>query len=299
MRQIRPPNPHGGHMKKITHRLRIDAPDGLVDQITGILALEAGSGWQEQTLDEGIRFLIYFEKPERLEELAEKIRPLCPIAIDAIEIGDPLEDWKEFFTPVACGANFVVIPPWLAREDFPQKNKIIIEPKSAFGTGHHATTRLCLEELDRLLESGLADKNTRFLDLGCGSGVLGLACALSGMGGLGVDIDPVAIDNALENRALNKARLDLRVGGEDALEPEKFDLILANILAAPLIEMAPAIASALTAGGSLILSGILRKQAEAVAASFLQAKLAWRACAREGEWVALHLEKPALDTPQH
>lgn len=273
----------------------MDASSSLVDQVTGIFSLECAGGWQEQTLDNGIRFLAYFDRPERLEELAEKIRPLCPVKADIIQTGDPLEDWKEFFTPIPCGANFVIIPPWLSRENFPQRHKILIEPKSAFGTGHHATTRLCLTELDRLLEAGVVDKNSRFLDLGCGTGVLGIACSLCGMCGMGVDIDPVAIDNALENRELNKTAIDLRVGGENALKSEKFNLILANILAAPLMEMAPAIAKALTAGGQLILSGILRSQAEKVAAACAQAGLLWRACAREGEWVALHLEKPCLD----
>lgn len=292
------PDTFGEDMKKTTHRLGIDAPAHLADQVTGILALMANSGWQEQTLDDGTRFLVFFEKPERLEELAEKIGSLCPVSRDVIEIGDPLEDWKEFFTPVPCGADFVILPPWLSESEFSQRRKIVIEPKSAFGTGHHATTRLCLGELDRLLRSGLAGKTTRFLDLGCGSGVLGIACALSGMRGMGVDIDPAAIDNAMENRALNHVELDLRVAGEDALEPGRFDLILANILAAPLMEMAAAIAKALTPGGQLILSGILRKQAEVVAGAFLQAGLQWRACAREKEWVALHLEKPGLDTPR-
>ena len=92
-----------------------------------------------------------------------------------------------------------------------RRKPIIIEPKSAFGTGHHNTTVLCLEAITELLASGRLKAGQRFFDVGTGSGILGIACCLNGLAGLGSDIDPVAVDNALENVVINKVADDFRI----------------------------------------------------------------------------------------
>lgn len=282
--------------KKRLHRLSIDAPTPLCDSVTGLLALEAPSGWQEEPLEGGTRFMVFFETSAHLAALAEKLRaiPEIRLAAEEVETADPLEAWKDFFTPVVCGKNFVILPPWLAEEDFGHVHKLLIEPKSAFGTGHHATTRLCLSTLDRLYDEGRLSGG-KFLDLGCGTGILAFGCAKLGMRGKGVDIDPIAIENANENRELNGiSQVEFQTGGADLLGKAENSLILANILAEPLLEMAEAIAAALVPGGMAILSGLLKKQAPNVGQAFARAGLVWDSSASEGEWVALVFFRPVL-----
>ena len=153
-----------------------------------------------------------------------------------------------------------MLPPWLF-ESTPLEGRkpIIIEPKSAFGTGHHNTTVLCLEAITELLASGRLKAGQRFFDVGTGSGILGIACCLNGLAGLGSDIDPVAVDNALENVVINKVADDFRIvpGSAEAGEGEQFDLVVANILAGPLRELAPALIARMKPGACLVLSGCL------------------------------------------
>lgn len=160
--------------------------------------------------------------------------------------------------------------PGLAESpDFPGRTPVLIEPKSAFGTGHHATTALCLGVVSDLLDQGRIASGQTFLDLGTGSGVLGIACCKSGLSGLGLDIDPLAVDNALENRELNQVRgFDAALGGIEAAVGHSFDLVLANILARPLMELAPAVAAARKPHGCLVLSGLLEIQADGVEAAY-------------------------------
>ena len=102
--------------------------------------------------------------------------------------------------------------------------------------------------------------------MGTGSGILGIACCLNGLTGLGSDIDPVAVDNALENVAINKVADGFRIvpGSAEAGEGERFDLVVANILAGPLRELAPALMARMKPGACLVLSGLLDLQADAV-----------------------------------
>ena len=182
-----------------------------------------------------------------------------------------------------------VLPSWLKDEQW-EAQPILIEPKMAFGTGHHQTTALCLGALDRLATEGVLGAGKSFLDLGTGSGILGIAAAKLGLCGLGYDIDPVAIDNARENAALNQveAQLELGVGSIDAIPQEpRFDCILANILANPLIDMAEEICLRLARPGVLILSGILAEQADRVVAAYAALGLDNPEISLSGEWALL------------
>lgn len=280
-------------MTKELWSLEIKAPKKDYDPVLGLLALNINYGWEEKEVDEtSIQFLVHNESGVFLEELLEMIMAHCPMAIGTltkIENTDFLSSWKEFFTPVSCGNNFVILPPWLKEENFPDRSKIIIEPKSAFGTGHHATTTLCLEALDELIISDRLPKTGTFLDLGCGTGILGIAAALAGLSGFCVDIDPLAVANARENASLNHASAALKIveGSIDAVKGLQFDLILANILAEPLIQMACAITSSLAEGGCIILSGILEKQAESVIDAFINCSMPQPLKLVSGEWCAL------------
>ena len=166
---------------KTIHRLEIVVAESDYDCATGLLALEVPFGWEEQSLPTGeTRFRVHCEQKdflERLQQLLKQTVPAAESALSELEETDWLAAWRQFFTPVCCGNHFVVLPPWLAdTQDFPGRTPILIEPKSAFGTGHHATTALCLRVVSDLLEAGRLQHGQHFLDLGTGSGVLGIGC---------------------------------------------------------------------------------------------------------------------------
>lgn len=277
--------------QNILRKLEITVPEKFYERVLGILARDVSFGWEEESKSTGETvFRVHCANASFLTDLKRRIMALS-LEITAnetdIENRDWQSAWKEFFTSVACGTRFVALPPWLADSPVNGRQKLIIEPECAFGTGHHASTTLCLAALSSLLDAGRI-KGGEFLDLGCGSGILGIACALSGMTGLGVDIDELAIANASRNCEINNIHgLELAIGGIEMINGRKFDLILANILARPLIELAPAIAAALKPGGALVLSGILDIQSEGVEAAYKAVGMRQAARMTDGEWRAL------------
>lgn len=262
------------------------------DRAAAFLARRCAHGWEEAPAPGGALYRLYLDDPAAAEELLAALRREFPGAAasrEGVERQDWASAWREFFTPVLAGERFVVLPPWLAREAPAGRIPILIEPKTAFGTGHHATTALCLTALDRLEGRGLLHRNLRFLDLGTGSGILGLACCKLGLSGLGVDVDPLAVANARENKRLNGVgdAFAVGVGSVAGLARTRFGLILANILAGPLRAMAPAVVRRLDRHGSLVLSGVLAEQAEAVAAAYAAQGLPRPEAMARDEWVAL------------
>lgn len=280
---------------KTIHRLEIVVAESDYDCATGLLALEVPFGWEEQSLPTGeTRFRVHCEQKDFLERLQQLLKQTVPAAestLSELEETDWLAAWRQFFTPVCCGNHFVVLPPWLAdTQDFPGRTPILIEPKSAFGTGHHTTTALCLRVVSDLLEAGRLQQGQHFLDLGTGSGVLGIGCCKFGLTGEGLDIDPLAVDNAVENRALNAIAPEsftVAEGSIGAVAGKQFDLVLANILARPLTEMAADIVRACRPGGCLVLSGLLEIQADGVTAAYKAQGLPEPRRIIDGEWAAL------------
>jgi ribosomal protein L11 methyltransferase len=181
-----------------------------------------------------------------------------------------------------------------ARDDLPAGAvPIEIDAGLAFGSGEHATTRSCLTAIDQLARR---HRFARVLDVGCGSGVLAIAAAKSWPAEvLGVDNDPIAVRIASANAALNgvghRVRTVLAEGYAHSLVRRRrpFDLILANILADPLIELAPALRASLAPGGYAVLSGLLDRQADAVVAAHRRQGLRLLGWAQEGPWMALVL----------
>jgi ribosomal protein L11 methyltransferase len=152
----------------------------------------------------------------------------------------------------------------------------------AFGTGEHATTALCLEWLERHVASGMT-----VLDYGCGSGILALAAlALGARFAYAVDTDPQALTATRANAALNGAAERLFVDAPEKLPAVVVDMLVANILAGPLIELAPTFAERVVPGGMVVLSGILESQAARVAAAYAPHLENVDQAAREG-WVRL------------
>ncbi len=181
----------------------------------------------------------------------------------------PLEDkewsraWMDNFHPMQFGKNLWICPGWHSPPD-PEAVNILLDPGLAFGTGTHATTALCLEWLDTHPPDGLS-----VIDYGCGSGILSIAAAkLGAKQVLAIDNDPQALqatsDNAKKNRLEGKITTFLP---EDS-NPAPCDLLLANILANPLINLASRFSEQVTPGGSLILSGILAEQETSVAETY-------------------------------
>lgn len=273
-----------------------------VDMVSGILALRAAHGWEEEDLPGGgVCFRVHGQLPGVCEAIRAEVAALVENArVDLVEVEnkDWTEAWREFFTLVKIADLFLVAAPWMpeARPDALRAGPpypLIINPKTAFGTGHHQSTALCLQAVARWHKSGNIAAGQRFFDLGTGSGILALACARLGLSGLACDIDPVAVDNALENRAANglNAQFAIELGGLESARGERFDCVLANILAGPLQEMAPDLVRLVRPGGCLALSGILTDQAEAVQDAYCALGLPrpqrLNETGRDGGWTAL------------
>jgi ribosomal protein L11 methyltransferase len=270
-------------------RLDFVAEDEDADIITGILVRLVSYGWEENSLPTGeTRFTVHCENVEVVDELcaaAAAFAPQVPITRTIVPHQDWQAAWRDFFTPVECG-KFVVLPPWLLKDAPAHLTPIVIEPKCAFGTGHHNTTVLCLTALSELIDAGRLKAGMRFFDLGTGTGILGIGCALSGLTGVGSDIDPLAVDNASENVRINDvSNFEIRSGSVEAAGDEMFDVVVANILAGPLRELAPGIMGRMKDGAVLVLSGILTVQADAVAEAY--SALGEPKRFTSGDWTAL------------
>lgn len=184
--------------------------------------------------------------------------------VDFVDSDDWEAQWKQYAVHRNFGDRLWLVP----RGEFPEEAKaeaaiVELDPGLAFGTGGHPTTALCLEALASL---DVLDK--RVLDFGCGSGVLAIAALkLGARSALGVDHDPQAllasVENAEHNGVAHRLTLTESLGDEPA-----FDVLLANVLANPLIELAPMLTSALLPGGSVVLSGLLIEQVESVIAAW-------------------------------
>ncbi|MCU0835364.1 MAG: 50S ribosomal protein L11 methyltransferase [Chromatiaceae bacterium] len=171
--------------------------------------------------------------------------------------------WLADFRPTRFGARLWVCPRGQAPED-PRAVVVELDPGLAFGTGHHATTALCLEWLD-----GAELTGRRLIDYGCGSGILAIAALRLGASrAVAVDHDPQALEATRANAAANGVADRLLVCAPDALAGEPAELLVANILAAPLIELAPRFARLVRPGGPLALSGLLAGQVPAVSAAY-------------------------------
>jgi ribosomal protein L11 methyltransferase len=194
--------------------------------------------------------------------------------------------WMDRFRPMRFGKRLWIVPGDMEIPFDPANVAIALDPGLAFGTGTHPTTALCLEWLEA--QTAVAGC---VVDYGCGSGVLGIAAARLGAARVVcVDNDPQALEATAANAARNAVS-----GRVHCLAPESFletgaDFLLANILAGPLVQLAPRLTACVKAGGRIVLSGLLEEQLEAVAAAYRPACAVTAAAARDG-WARLELEK--------
>jgi ribosomal protein L11 methyltransferase len=193
------------------------------------------------------------------ESLAKKHLPL--LAISHLADQDWTQNWKSHFQKIQLGPNFWIIPSWEEISETENDIYLKLDPGLAFGTGAHPSTRLCL---DYLASHSLTNKTV--LDFGCGSGILAIAAALLGATHVtAVDHDPQALSATIENahnNQVDQSRLDILLPENLKLEP--VDLLLANILAQPLVSLAPTLSALIKPQGSLVLAGLLSKQADMI-----------------------------------
>lgn len=204
-------------------------------------------------------------------------------------------NWKTHFKPVRIGKRLVVKPTW---EDYPHSpDDIILEldPGMAFGTGSHATTRLCMEVLEKIFfrEGSYSDAGPDFpgrvLDVGTGSGILAVTAAKLGAKHItAIDIDPQAVTVATDNILMNGCENYVSVSDTPLAAVEgEYDIVVANILAEELVKMSGELISKLRAGGFLILSGILTEKEEIVLHGFSGSGITFRETTRDAEWSCL------------
>ena len=190
------------------------------------------------------------------------------LTMENVEDADWENNWKAFYKPMEIGERLIVIPDW-EEADPHGRVALRLNPGLIFGTGSHATTRLCLQALERLVQPGM-----RVLDLGCGSGILSIAALLLGAdSAFGCDIDDKAVDVAYENAALNgigKDRYTVRAG--DVLSDRKlradmgagYDIVVANIVADVIIALAATARDLMAPDGYFLCSGIIDDRAAEV-----------------------------------
>lgn len=182
--------------------------------------------------------------------------------------------WQKYYKPLTVGERLYVVPQWMRDEPIPEgRAALYLNPGLTFGTGSHATTQLCMEGLEQVIQSG-----DRVLDLGCGSGILALAALRLGAAhALGVDIDPKAVDVAYENAAMNgvdRTQLTVVAGnvlGDRAfaasLEQNAYRVVLANIVADVIIPLSAQVGRYLAPNGWFLCSGVIDTRADEVQAA--------------------------------
>ena len=275
-------------------------PDGPDDDGTAYLNffIEQEEGMSEEDHDAKVKNII-----GEVNEALDEIRSYMEIGDGTIEIRetedkDWINNWKEFFHQFYVD-DLLVIPSWeeVKEED---KNKMIlhIDPGTAFGTGMHETTQLCIRALKKYVNS-----ETVMLDVGTGSGILGiLSLMFGGKYVVGTDLDPCAVEavaDNIENNNIDKDKFKLIIGNiitekdiQDEVGHDKYDIVAANILADVLIPLTPVIINQMKKGGIYITSGIIDMKEEVVKKAIEDAGLEVLEVNHQGEWVGIVARKP-------
>lgn len=221
------------------------------------------------------------------------LRPIGELSTRLVHEADWAEAWKAHFPVLRVGRRLVIRPTWRRHQAEPEDIILALDPGMAFGTGLHPTTRLCLAGVERLAGRG-ALEGARVLDVGCGSGILAIAAAkLGAVEVIGVDTDPIAIEATGANARRNwvAGRVHARQGSIPSGEAP-FGVVLANLIASLLIELASPLREELLPGGVLLASGIFVDREGDVRAALASAGLNVTDRAAEGDWVVLEARRP-------
>ena len=225
---------------------------------------------------------IYAEYGATSEETIAQVRSAVKAAEASVQSGNRInlgirladdsewkDEWKKYFKPAHITRDMVICPSWEEYQAAPGEKVIRIDPGMAFGTGTHATTRMCIE----LIEKYLKPEST-FMDVGCGSGILSIAAGLCGCTNItGFDIDPDAVTVAKENVVKNgmDSITDIYQGDVTKGVPQKADVIAANLMAEIIISICGSIPACLSPGGVFISSGIISEKKDQVTDALKQA----------------------------
>jgi len=231
----------------------------------------------------------FFETREVAEDVRAQLAsdfPNARMQVEDVPQQDWSESWKSLIKSVQVGRLWVG-PPWDVDHAPKDKVRLIIEPKMAFGTGDHPTTSLCLEAVDAYLAK---HPGASVLDVGTGTGVLAIAARKLGAARVvGMDNDEMSVQLAQENAQVNGTP-EVELSGKTLEQlPGPFDLVLANILANTLVDLAPLLASKV--GHFLVLSGVLAHQREEVEAAYVREGLTPAGGGSQGEWVRIDLKR--------
>ncbi|NLC18431.1 MAG: 50S ribosomal protein L11 methyltransferase [Clostridiales bacterium] len=267
----------------------------------------------EQGEDDGIAHIsFYVDSSEDTDTIIDKVKKgfeelsryvsvgSGKISISETEDKDWINNWKEFFKPFRVDDNIIIKPSWESLEDVTEKDLVIeLDPGTAFGTGSHETTKLCIIAIKKYI-----NQDTVMLDAGSGSGILSIiARKLGAKEVLGIDIDPVATATAIENAMangldLNDVSLSFMTGNiiEDSgirsqIGKEKYDVVVANILADVIIPLSAVIGENLKKGGIFISSGIIDSKEEAVKNALITNGFNILETNRMGEWLCFIARK--------
>ena len=264
----------------------------------------------EGEADDGIAYVsFYLEEDQDKEEMLASVRNELEEMRTFMEMGDLeieesqtedvdwVNNWKKYFHQFTVD-DVLIIPSW---EDVEPKDKdkmiIHIDPGTAFGTGMHETTQLCIRQIKKYMTPG-----AQVLDVGCGSGILGMLALKFGAGhSLGTDLDPCAIDATHENMEANgieASQYEVMIGNliddkevQDKVGYDKYDIVAANILADVLVPMPPGVVPAMKPGGIYITSGIIEEKESVVTDAVKKAGLEVLEVNHQGEWVSVTARK--------
>ena len=260
--------------------------------------------------DDGVAYLnFYLDEDENVEEMLEKVNAELSELRNFVDIGegtittsetedkDWINNWKQYFKQFYVD-DILIIPSWeeVKEEDW-DRMIIHIDPGTAFGTGMHETTQLCIRQLKKYVTS-----ETELLDVGTGSGILSIvALKLGAKHAVGTDLDPCAVPAVEENKEVNDipaASFDMMIGNiiddkaiQDRVGYEKYDIVAANILADVLVPLTPVILNQLKKGGIYITSGIIDDKEETVVKAVKDAGLEILEVTHQGEWVSVTAKK--------
>jgi ribosomal protein L11 methyltransferase len=218
------------------------------------------------------------------------LRPVGPLRVRTVDDSAWTDAWKQHYVPQRIG-RVVIVPSWIDEPEQPGEVRIRLDPGMAFGTGLHPTTRGCLALLQEI-----RPMPETVLDVGCGSGILALAALKLGAEHAdALDTDPLAVEATRTNAERNGLGdcVTVRDGSLAAMPDRPYPLVLANLVATVLVDLAPRLLAHVAPGGSLLASGIIEPRAGEVVGALTAAGLAVAARRDDGEWVSLHLRRPA------
>jgi ribosomal protein L11 methyltransferase len=290
-------------------QLRLDTDPGSVETLedlmlaTGAVAVTMEDNADQPVLEPGVGetplwrqtrltglYPADFDMDAVLAAFPEEVLRHTNQRVEILEDRDWEREWMQHYRPMRFGQRLWVCPSWLEPPE-PDAVNLLLDPGLAFGTGTHPTTELCLRQLD-----GMRLEGVTAVDYGCGSGILAVAALkLGARRALGVDNDPQALVASRENAERNKLqadRLPVTLPGEAALGQwsHKADLVIANILAGPLLELSDTLLKFLCPGGTLLLSGLLDSQAVTLCDHYRD-RIALQVADEKDGWVCLRGER--------